>query len=483
MEQSNQLAINKRTFIQTICLLVGLMLVAFILTQVLAMGTFERVLINGREQVVNGTYQVIEGVSRLAWWRFFTAPFEVFVSEDALTAIVIILVIMLVGGTFNILNKSGLFEYIVCLALVRFKSQKYVLLRIIVLFSMFLGSFLGMFEETITIIPVIVLIALSLGWDSFTGLGMSLLAVGLGFASGTFNPFTVGIAQEIAGLPLFSGLLMRSLFFLVVYVVYVIFLEHYARSIEKNPSKSQLFIEDEQKRKSLKALDIDRILAHHPFKKATRVFVGSFAVVILYIIISFMVPTLSDYSMPFMALSLMVGGLLAGKIIHYETNSVMKDFADGVLDLLPAVLLIVLALSVKQIIVEGQILDTILNALYLQMIHMPPYLAIVIIYCVVLLLELFIPSSSAKAFLIMPLILALGDLSGLTRQTIVTAYTFGDGFANVIYPTNALLLIALGMTHVPYTKWFKWVFKLEIVLFILCILFLWLAVAIQFGPF
>lgn len=483
MKKESGLSISKKSFMNTIAVLVLIMVAAMILTQIIPQGSFDRVIVDGQSRVVEGTYHLLANASRLPLWHFFTAPFEVFASEDALTAIVIIGVIAIIGGSFLVLDRSGVLNYIVAVAVQRYQTSKYRLIRVIVFFSMALGSVLGMFEETLTLVPIAILVALSLGFDTLVGLGISVLAVGLGFASGTFNPFTIGIAQDIAGLPLFSGVLLRIIFFAVVYFLYLFFLERYCRRIEARPDQSLTYQEDRRKKESLQTLDVETLIHNQALKKATLVFSAAMGLVVIYVILAFFIRSLSDYTMIVMAVFLMIGSLLAGRVSMNTQGSLIQDFLKGILDILPAALLILLALSVKQIMASGQIMDTILNSLYLLIASHHPFSALLIIFAFILILEIFIPSSSAKAFLIMPLILSLVDLVGITRQTAVLAYAFGDGFANMIYPTNALLLIALGMANVKYSVWFKFVWKLEAILIAVCIGFLGLALVLNYGPF
>lgn len=476
MNNSVAFSINKKTFISTLAVLLALMFAAFFLTQILPQGSFQRTIIDGQDVVVADSYQVINE-SRLTFIDFLLAPVLVFQSSDALSALVIIAVILIIGGTFLILEQSGLFNYIISVTLSRFNDNKYQLMGAIVLANMLFGSVLGMFEETLTIVPVVILIALSLNWDTFTGLGMSILAVGMGFASGTFNPFTIGIAQKMANLPLYSGVWLRIVFFILVYFLYLFFLKRYAQKIEKHPELSPSFQQDYLKKQNLQQLDTHRYLNDPQLKRAANTFSMALFLIVGYIVVSFFVSSLSEYSMIFMALTLMLSSF---KIAKQTKQPALTTLGKGVLSLWPAVILIVLALAIKHLVVTGNILDTVLNAIYQFIIPLSSYQAIVVIFIFVLLLELFIPSSSAKAFLIMPILVALADLTGISRQINVLAYSFGDGFANMLYPTNAVLLIVLGMSGITYRQWFRWIWKLQLSIFLLCIGFLFIALAIGY---
>jgi len=193
------------------------------------------------------------------------------------------------------------------------------------------------------------------------------------------------------------------------------------------------------------------------------------------------IPELTDFVMPVIALMITIGGIGAGLISGY--SGVLRDFGKGIVALMPSVILIMLALSVKHIFVSGGIMDTLLLYAYNLVTGSAPLTSLYIVFLFVLGLEFFIGGASAKAFLIIPLLAPLAELIDLSRQSIVLAFSFGDGFANVIYPTNAVLLIVLGILGVPYLTWFKWTWKLQAALVIISIGFLTLAHTVGYGPF
>ncbi len=479
---SGNLKIGTKSFLSTVAILLALMVFAGILTQILPQGSYERAINeNGYEMVVEGSYTLTENAERLPVWRWFTAPFELFGDSQSLTAIVIIVFIILVGGTFSILEKADVFRYLIASTIKKFGDKKYLLLCLITLLCMVLGSTMGLLEETVPLVPILVLLSLALGWDTLTGLGMSIMAVGFGFAAGTFNPFTVVVAQRLADVPLFSGLWMRAIAFVLIYALLCLFLVRYAKKIEKNPEKSLVFSSDEEKRKNLQTEDNTALLQNKNISKAAKTFGISMLVVLVYVVTALAVPALSDYTMVVMAVVITLGGILAGKISEYKEKGMGKDFLSGMLSMAPGAILIILSMSVRFIIEEGGIMDTILNRAYNMMSGLSPMTAILIVYLIVLIIQFFISGAASKAFLIMPLIVPLADMIGLTRQSIVLAFCFGDGFTNVFFPTNALLLIVLGLVSVPYSKWFRWTWKLQTVILVITALLLLLAVKVGYA--
>lgn len=479
---SGNLKIGTKSFLSTVAILIALMIFAGFLTQILPQGSYERVLNdNGYEIVVEGSYTLAENAEKLPVWRWFTAPFELFGDSQSLTAIVIIVFIILVGGTFSILEKADVFRYLIASTIKKFGNKKYLLLCIVSLLCMLLGSTMGLLEETVPLVPILVLLALALGWDTLTGLGMSIMAVGFGFAAGTFNPFTVVIAQKLAEVPLFSGLWMRALAFVIIYAMLCVFLVRYAKKIEKKPESSLVFAADEKRRQNLQADDNSALLKNKNVAKAAKTFGLSMLVVLAYVVTALAIPVLSDYTMVVMAVVITLGGIIAGKVSGYKEKGMAKDFLSGMLSMAPGAVLIILSMSVRFIIEQGGIMDTILHWAYTMMKDLSPMTAILIVYLIVLIIQFFISGAASKAFLIMPLIVPLADMIGLTRQSIVLAFCFGDGFTNVFFPTNALLLIVLGLVSVPYSKWFRWTWKLQTVILAVTGLLLLLAVKIGYA--
>lgn len=476
------LHVSTRSFLTTVAILVALMVLAGVLTRVLPQGQYARTLdANGNEIVVEGSYVLTPEAERLPVWRWFTAPVEMLGDAQALTAIVIIVFILLVGGAFSVLDRAGVFRYLIAATIRRFGGRKYLLLCLISLLCMALGSTMGLLEETVPLVPLLVLLSLALGWDTLTGVGMSLLSVGFGFAAGTFNPFTVAVAQKLAGVPLFSGLWLRLIVFVLIYALLCVFLVHHAKKVEKNPQISYTFAQDEARRSTLTASGNDEILANKAVGRAALAFVIALGCVFGYVLLALTIPGLSDYTMVVMALALPCGALIAGGISRYNPRGMWKDFGSGVLSMAPGAVLILLSMSVRHIIEQGGILDTLLHGAYTLLQGMTPFAAILILYGIVLVFQFFVSSAASKAFLIMPLIVPLADLIGLTRQSVVLAFCFGDGFTNVFFPTNAMLLIVLGMMDIPYTKWFKWTWKLQLAVLILTALLLIFAVSVGYA--
>jgi uncharacterized ion transporter superfamily protein YfcC len=475
--------IQTRAFVQSFLILLLFMLIAGMLTRILPAGSYTRTLEAGIEVVDPNSYQ------QISWpdypvWRWFTAPVEVLVSEDAVVVITIILFILMVGGAFAVLDRSGILLAGIAGLVKRLGGRKYLLLLVVSLAFMALGAFFGIFEEVIPLIPVILALSYTLGWDTFVGLGMSILATNIGFSAAVTNPFTIGIAQQLAGLPLFSGAWLRLVIFVVFYVIFAWFLVRYARRVEKSPERSPVFHEERQEREKFQQMNLYQLADIQPDLRHAVIWFGVFLGLILAVLVSGPIfPAITEFTLPLVGVLFLIGGIGAGKLAGESWSGVFRAFGQGIGGIAPGILLILMAVSIKHIVVSGGVLDTILYSLSRPFEEASPFAAAGLIYVLALLIEVFIGSGSAKAFLMMPILLPLADLVGVTRQTTVLAYCFGDGFSNLMYPTNPVLLIALGLTVVSYPRWIRWSLGLWGMVVFISLIFLGIAVSIGYGPF
>ena len=482
MEQKAGAQIGKRAFIQSLVILFVLMMVAGILTLVIPAGQYTRIQVDGRETIDPASFQLIQSPD-YPIWRWFIAPFEVLGSSSGLTVIVIIVVLFFAGGAFAVMDKTGTLRAFIGSIVRRFSGRKYTLLWMVSLAFMFLGATLGTFEEVVLLVPVMIALSYSLGWDALVGLGMSILATNMGFSAAISNPYTLGVAQQLAGLPLFSGAWFRIIIFIVIYLIFATFLSAYARKIDKNPKDSLVHGEDNAEREKYKQVDAS-LIAEDPKQNRAMSFFGFFMLFIFAVMLAGpFVPAISDYSLPIVGILFLIGGLGAGFISGAGGKTVWQGLVEGWGGLAPSVPLILMAASIRFIIDSGGVTDTILHAAAEPFQQLGAFPAAIVVYALALGIEFFIASGSAKAFLMMPIVLPLADLIGVTRQTAVLAYIFGDGFSNLAYPTNPVLLISLGLTVVSYPKWLRWTAKLWLWVILATVAFLGIAVAIGFGPF
>jgi uncharacterized ion transporter superfamily protein YfcC len=482
MEEKAGAQISTKSFLQSLAILFALMMLAGILTQVIQSGTYARSELDGRQVIDPASFQ-FSARPDYPIWRWFTAPVEVLWGPDSLTIITIIIFLLMVGASFAILDRCGLMKAVVARIVNVFAGRKYLLLLVISLFFMAIGAFFGIFEEVVPLVPLMLALSYYLGWDALVGLGMSVLAVNMGFSAAVTNPFTIGVAQKLAGLPLFSGAWYRLIIFVVVYAIFAGFLVRYARRVEKEPSASPLFNEDSLERKRYSQIDFSSQQTGAHLGRSVPLFLAFIVLILIVLVSAPLVPAIADYSMPIVGLLFFIGGLSAGLVSGAPGKTVRKAALEGLTGISPAIPLILMAASIKFIVTQGGILDTILHAISEPFSKIGANGAVLLVYLAALLIEFFIASGSAKAFLLIPLMIPLADLVGLTRQTTVTAYCFGDGFSNLAYPTNPVLLICLGLTSVSYPKWLRWTLPLWFWIILATVIFLLIGAAIQYGPF
>lgn len=391
----------------------------------------------------------------IPFWKWALSPILVLGADGNVSLIAVIAFLLVIGGVFNCLEKCGLMKYMLDKITFRYGKERYKLMALIVLFFMAMGSFIGSFEECVPLVPIVVALAIRLGWDALTGIGMSLLAIGCGFSAGICNPFTIGVAQELAGLPMFSGMWFRAAAFVLVYVLLMGFLFLYAKKIEKPINAKKI----EQ--------PTDTQPINNDFKENEKMnrgllwFAGLMFAGIAVVLSSVFITTLQDYTMIIVALTFLLAGMIASAVSRNGGN-LGKIFWNGLVSVLPAVLMILMANSIKYTLVEGNVLDTLLNGAVDIAATLPRWSVILFIYLIVLIMNFFIASGSAKAFLLMPLIVPVAEVFGISAQLCVVAFAFGDGFSNVFYPTNPVLLISLGLANVDYGKWVKWSWKFQV---------------------
>lgn len=462
------LQIGKRSYLFSLFTLLALMILAGLLTLILPAGTYERTWIDGREMILEDSFRYTDKPAYPAY-LWFLAPLEVLLAPGAQLVWVIILFLLFLGASFTLLLRSGMVERLMDRLIARFADKKYRLLSAVSLFFMLFGACFGIFEELIVLVPFCLILARKLGWDSLVGLGMSLLSAGLGFGAAIFNPFTLGVAQKLADLPLYSATPYRLVIFLFSFLLVQLFLRAYARRLDKDPSRSLVYREDQDLKGG------EKLAYPEGVDRALSIFTVFLLAIGALLLLSFFIRPLSEISFPLIAVLFLAGSitsvLLAGIM---PAKSMGKALSAGLLGVAPAILLILMAMSIKQIVVRGGVMDTILFGAVSRLSGMHPALALVWVWLLILLLNFFIGSGSAKAFLVLPILLPIVDVTGLSRQLAVQAFIFGDGFSNLLYPTNAALMIGLGFSPVSYTKWLRWELPLQAGLALVSLAFLYL---------
>lgn len=433
------------------------------LTWIIPGGEYERQEINGRMVVVQNSFKYVENEPQ-GIVALFTSPLKGFVE-----AAMIIGFILIVGGAFNVLAATNaITAFITKLARAHKHSKVLQTFFIPVLLLMFSlgGATFGMNEEIIPFVLITVPICLALGYDSITGVAIPLVGAHIGFASAFLNPFNVGIAQGIADVPLFSGIGYRVICWAISTAVAVFFLLYYVRKLSKNPEVSPMYAEDTELRKSghIDNLYENQIELTGKHKLVLSAFVLSLIMLVVGVVYF-------NWYIEEIAAMFFVMGIATGIIGGLNSDKLIKAFIDGAKDLVGTALIVALARATLVISRDGQIIDTVLYGLAPFIESSSPIFASQKMFIVQAIINFFVHSGSGQAALTMPIMAPLADLAGVSRQTAILAFQFGE-YTNIIIPTSAVTMGALAMAKVPWQKWAKWVLPLQIILMLLGLLLL-----------
>lgn len=472
MEENKKLInISKRTFITALIMLGSLMIFSIILTYIIPRGEYG-VLEDGTPDY--SIYIPLENANGINIFKGLFAPILLLGSSDGLTVIILSIFLLVIAGAFQVMSDCDGIKVIVGKIVRRFKKNRFILLAVISLLFMLFGALLGLFEEMLTLLPIVAMIAISIGFDSFTGFLISIVSCGFGFSSAITNPFTVIFASELIGVNPLVNIWFRIIIFLVMYSLMLLWIYLYTKKISKDPTKSFTYQHD----LALKD-DLDEIKEIPNEKKIFVTYLIFFMIVLAVIITFSVISAIRSYTVIALIAVFLIGGLISGYIsFDKDIKKTLKSFGKGVLSALPTVAFVLLASSIKYILVEGKVLPTISNSINNLIKTGNPYLIAIILLGIVLVLEFFISSSTAKAIFVMSILSVLS--LGISKETMVLIYTFGDGYTNLLFPTSPVLLIGLSMIGVSYFKWLKKSSLFFVITFILAIGFLALAILIGY---
>ena len=467
--------IGLRSFITVVCILTGLLFLTGFLSYIIPQGSFEY----GEDGAIILESFMQGKTEGIAIWRVLSAPIRVFASEDAVTIIMICIFRLVMSGVFHLIERTDGTKVVIGRLMHRLADKGAPVVCLCVLIFMLFGSFFGMFEELVTLLPLIIFFMLSLGMDTMTGLGACLLAACFGFSAAITNPFSVGLAAEVAGVSIQHGMWLRILFFGIIYLTLCVFLMIHIKRIEKNPKLSPTYENDLKRRENAPVLAESELHSKRS-DKIFKVFTFFFAAQGLVLVLIASVRAISGLAIPILAASFLIGGIVAGFIVCERKRDPFLFIARGAASMLPAIAMIAIASSIKLVMTESGIMDTIMYHLIRLLDGRSRFVTILLVYLLILILQIFIGSSSAKIMLVMPIIVPICASIGISPAMVILAYCMADGFTDVIMPTNPILLVGLSMANVSYGKWFKWTWKLQLFLLALTALILLFATGIGY---
>ena len=434
-----------------------LIIIVAAFTWIIPAGEFDRKDIDGRSIVVNDSYHKVER-NRQGIDDILMAPINGFIEASLIIGFVLI-----VGGAFGVFQKTEAVDSaIMAIAKAHSKSAAVRKLLIPIFMTIFslAGAVFGMSEEIIPFILIFVPMALMLGYDSITGVAIPFVGAGAGFAGAFINPFTLGIAQGISELPLLSGIEYRVICWLIITAIAIIFVQMYANKIKHKPEFSIMYEHDSQKRKNIQ---LDQVTNFAGIDRTHKFVLFTFLAGLIVLVFGVLV---YEWFIKEICAVFVLTGILVGIIGRLSIKEITESFVQGAKDLIGTAIIIALARGILVVSTDGRIIDTILYALSSPIDSLHPVISGQAMFVTQSLLNFFVPSGSGQAALTMPIMAPLGDLVGVTRQTAVLAFQFGDGFTNLIIPTSAVTMGVLTLAEIPWEKWARWMLPLQIIFII-----------------
>ena len=415
------------------------------------------------------SYRDVESVPQL--FGVFTALYHGFVKQSG-----IIIFILIVGGSFWLLNSTGA----ISVGIGRFirsvgRYHKVVLVAITLLFSL-AGAIFGMSEETIPFVGIVVPLVVSMGYDAFLGMLIVYVAANVGFSSAFLNPFTVGIAQEMAELPLFSGMEYRLFCWAILTLLLILFVLFYAKSVYKAPqaaAEQQIFAPPQPTATSQPIAAPQAPAEPQPCPQRMSaaqkiILIILFATIVLLVVgVTLWGWYMAEISGLFLAM-----GIVSGIVAGYDSGRISSEMIAGAKDILSSALVVGLASGIIVILQEGRIIDSILNSLQAALNNAGGEWSLSAMYGIQALINTIIPSATAKAAITIPIMAPFSDMVGVSRQAMVLAFQFGDGFTNMITPTSGVLIASLSMARITYSEWVRKIWRPVLALMVIGLLLL-----------
>lgn len=453
-----------------IVLLIIIITLAAIASYIVPAGVYDRILdpATEREIVDPATFHYI-AQTPIGIFDFFKS-----VTLGLQRATGIISFLLLIGGTFAVMEETGAIKTGMGNLVKKMNGKELLMIPVCMIIFGCGSAFAGNFEEFLAFIPLVVGVSVAMGFDSITAIGIVFGAAACGYAGAMTNAFTVGVAQGIAGLPLFSGMGLRFALFGVLMAVTITYVMIYARKIKKNPLLSSVHEEDLEFNQHINTAEVPALTTRH--KLVLLVFLGTIIALVFGVIkYGFYIDELAALFLICAVLSGVVGGLKPGEIAD--------SFVKGCGDLLYACLMIGLCNAIIIIMQDANIMDTVIHALASLLDGLPATLSACGMFVVQDVFNVLVPSGSGQAAITMPLMAPLADILGLTRQTAVLAFQMGSSFTDVLAPTSGEVIAACAMARIPYGKWFKWLLPLFAMWCVIAFVFMAIAVQIGYGPF
>lgn len=461
---------KKKGSINAFVIVAGVIVACWILSFFISPGAFERQVLNGRTVVIANSFHPVD--------KIYLGPQALFqaIPNGLVSSSGMMFLVMLVAGCIEVYKRTGTLDKAMAGVLAKSDTvgSEKILIAIMIIFGC-LGGFLGWNEQIVPFIPIVVSLCIALGYDLMTGLACSAMIDMISFSFSPTSVYTVGISDEIAELPMFSGFLFRFILLVLTNIIMYIYVLRYARAVKSG------------KRESITA-DIDDSKFHIDYSESLKDPMNgrqklSLVVFLITFVASIAGVSSFGWSMNDLSACFLFTAIAAGVINRIAPGELVNTIIAGAKDGLTPALVIGLARGIQWILTASAIIDPIINAISQPLMAMPKYLTPIAVMVVIALFNGLITSGSAKAMALMPILIPLADLVGMTRQTMILAFQFGDGLTNSAWFTSGTLLIFLTIAGIPLKKWWKFVTPLLLILTVVCIIALIIATKINYGPF
>lgn len=453
--------------LNSVALLFFFIIVAALLTYIIPAGEYVRVMQNGKNVVDPNSFSFVESGNVSLFDIFLAVP------SGMSNAITLIIGALLIGGGLEVIQASGAINIGIARSIQKIGVARgdIVLIFLFYVFAV-MGGFLGFVEGSIPFIPIAISIAIGLGYDSLVGVAIAIVGAISGFTCGPTNPYTVGVAQTISGMKMYSGLNLRVVMFVIVPLISLMYILRYAKKVRNSSSHSMVVDIDASDLK----FNIDEF-ASQPFTLA-----HGLTLLVLVGGMCFYVYGSVSWGWNFYHLGaiFLIAGIAAGIFSRFSVNKITETFINGASGMTGACFVMGVAYAIAWILTKGKVLDTIVYYLSEPLKGLPAIVTVIGMLIIILIINLFIPSGSGKALIMMPIIFPIAQIVGIENQVAILAYQFGDGITNMCTPLLGVLLLALGFGKVPFAKWEKFIMPLVGILFVLACVFLFVAISIGY---
>jgi uncharacterized ion transporter superfamily protein YfcC len=463
---------RKFNFPHSYVLLIMIMIVIAISSYIITPGQYARVQdeASGRMVIDPASYQNIEKTPIKPFDLALCIPQGMKEGAD------VIFMIVLICASFEIINETGVFNTLISLLIKKVRGKESLIIVGITFIFSCVGAFLGWAEGTLVFIPIGLALSEAMGYDALLGLGMVTVAANGGFSGGVLNIYTVGIAQSIAQLPLFSGLWFRVISWLCFTAVTTIFLLWYAKKIKADPTFSPIYGLELGKIET--KIDLESDVKFSPRQTLVLIAVIAGFGVCIYGTLNW------GWYLQQLSAWFVVLGIVCGFIYGFSANRMAAIFAGGARKIIGGAVVTGLGRAILVTMQKGNVIDTLIHFLATTVEGLPSVLTAVGMFTVQCIINFFIPSGSGQAVTTMPIMAPLSEMVGTTRQVAVLAYQYGDGLTNSIIPTSSVLMAALAIAGgVPWDRWAKFLWRNMVGWILVGGILVSIAHMINLGPF